>query len=94
MSVLPSNLTALKFLSLPLHLSGDFIYSHSLRLILYADGTKALSPHQLCLLSSRLIDPISHLVISTAFHLSRSKTEGVIFLLLFPDLLLLTGLIQ
>ena len=74
MSVLPSNLTALKFLSLPLHHSGDFIYSHSLSLILYADGTKALIPHQLCLLSSRFIDPISHLVISIAFHLSRSKT--------------------
>lgn len=92
--ILTSNLAALKFLSLPLHHSGDFIYSHSLSLILYTDGTKARIPHQICLLSSRPTDPISHLVISTAIHLKRCKTEGVIFPLLFPDLLLLKCLIQ
>ena len=93
-SVLSSNLAALQFLSLPLHHSGDFIDSCNVSLILYADGTKALIPHQICLLSSRPIDPISHLVISTAIHLNRCKTEGVILPFLFPDLLLLKCLIQ
>ena len=70
---------------LSLTLLGDLIYSHSLSLIiLYADGTKALVQHQFSLLSSRPIDPISHLVNPAAVQLNKSKTERVIFPLLVP----------